>query len=88
MAKGRQNDGFWGNPFGGFFDFNGDGLEDLEELWIAEQIFEDIEREESARRRSSEWTPDWRVDVEDGSAYGLFPEDYSTQEAYEDAKRG
>ncbi len=74
MSKGN----FWGTPFGGFFDCNGDGQEDFGELWLAEQLFEDLS--------------DWRSEVEDGSAYGLFPEDYATREAYEDAladaKRG
>lgn len=40
MAKsGGNKGGFMDNPFGGFFDFDGDGKEDLGELWIAYQIF-------------------------------------------------
>lgn len=42
MDKQRS---FWDNPFGGVFDFNGDGKEDLGEQWIAIKIFEEYAKE-------------------------------------------
>ncbi len=38
---------FWDNPFGGMFDFNGDGKEDFGEQWIAMKIFEECTKEGS-----------------------------------------
>lgn len=71
MAKyNSSGSGFWDDFFGGFFDFDGDGNEDLSEEWIGYQILED---------------GSWRDLCEDGSAYDVFPEDYETEDEYEDA---
>ncbi len=43
MGKGSS---FWDNPFGGMFDFNGDGKEDLGEQWIAMKIFDECTKED------------------------------------------
>ena len=57
-----------------FLDFDGDGESDLGERWSALQVFQECE-EESA----------WRETCEDGSQYDLDPEDYETEEEYEEA---
>ena len=57
-----------------FLDFDGDGESDLGERWSALQVFQECE-EESA----------WRENCEDGSEYDLDPEDYETEEEYEEA---
>lgn len=103
MAK-KNNDGskggFWDNPFGGMFDFNRDGKEDLGEQWIALQIFEECTKEEEQQCHDdlsddmyySDMDEDngsvdtsWRDDCEDGSDLGIDPEDYQTEEDYEEA---
>lgn len=86
---------FWDNPFGGFFDFNGDGKEDLGEQWIAHQIFKECDEEDEfadvnffdTELSSNEDDTDdlWREFCEDGSEFGIYPEDYSTEEEYEEA---
>lgn len=85
---------FWDNPFGGFFDFNGDGKEDLGEQWIAHQIFKECDEEDEfsdanlfdTELSSNEDDTDdlWREFCEDGSEFGIYPEDYSTEEEYEE----
>ena len=57
-----------------FLDFDGDGESDLGERWSALQIFQECEEENA-----------WRENCEDGSEYGLDPEDYETEEEYEEA---
>lgn len=42
-----KNSGFFGNPFGGLFDFNSDGKEDAGELLLGYKIFEDCTENES-----------------------------------------
>lgn len=42
-----KNSGFFGNPFGGLFDFNSDGKEDAGELLLGSKIFEDCTENES-----------------------------------------
>lgn len=41
---------FVDNPFGGAFDFNRDGKEDLAELWVAYKIYEECTKEEEESR--------------------------------------
>lgn len=43
---------FWDNPFGGVFDFNGDGKEDLCEQWIAMKIFEECTKKTERKTKS------------------------------------
>ena len=78
----------------GFFDFNRDGKVSLGEHWIAYQIFKDCMRQEDQRDDFlgddffSSPAPDpyaWRCHCRDGSEYGVDPEDYETEQAYEDA---
>lgn len=85
------------NPFGGLFDFNRDGKEDLGEQWIAHKIIEDCEKtnrptyNRSSNYMSNSFLDDdiadtsWRDYCEDGSEYGLDPEDYETEEEYGEA---
>lgn len=51
ILKGRgkrsKNSGFFGNPFGGLFDFNSDGKEDAGERLLGYKIFEDCTENES-----------------------------------------
>ena len=98
MAKkggGGGKKSFWDNPFGGMFDFNGDGKEDLGELWIAQKIFEECTKEEEQHSYSDDFVylpglndavdTSWREFCEDGSEFDLDPEDYQTEEEYEEA---
>ena len=95
MAKksGGGKRSFWDNPFGGMFDFNGDGKEDLGEQWIAFKIFEECTKEDhNADDFIYHSIPDddgvdtfWRAFCEDGSEFDLDPEDYQTEEEYEEA---
>ncbi len=112
--KEEKKGGFWDNfinrPFGGMFDLNGDGREDLGEQWIAHKtlkLFEDSDEDDeedtgshnyystasysnhystvsySDSRASRDYR--WREFCEDGSEYGVDPEDYETEEEYEEA---
>ncbi len=94
---------FVDNPFGGAFDFNRDGKEDLAELWVAYKIYEECtkeEEEESGYTYSSHHyyrsffdddddedviDTSWRYLCEDGSEFDLDPEDYETEEEYNEA---
>lgn len=80
---------FWDNPFGGLFDFNRDGKEDLGEQWLAYKMFE-----EATKTEDDEIDPifdddyddhSWRQFCDDGSEYGIDPEDYETEEDYNEA---
>lgn len=97
MAKkgggGGKKSSFWDNPFGGMFDFNGDGKEDLGELWIAQKIFEECTKEEEHNGYSDDFVylpglndavdTSWREFCEDGSEYGVDPEDYEYEDEYD-----
>lgn len=48
----NKKDSFWDNPFGGMFDFNGDGKEDLSEQWIAMKIFEECIKEDEQKNKA------------------------------------
>lgn len=73
--------GFFDNPFGGLFDFNKDGKEDLGEQWIAYKIFE----ESTKSTESDNEDYGWRRFCEDGFEFGIDPEDYETEEEYNEA---
>lgn len=96
-GKGAENGGkkgFWDsyfdNPFGGMFDLNGDGKEDLGEQWLGYKILEDITKTESdildAGLFDSDDTPDhsWRLTCEDGFEFGLDTKDFEAEEEYEE----
>lgn len=94
MAKkgGGGKKSFWDNLFGGMFDFNRDGKEDFGELWIAQKIFEECTKEEPRHDYSSDYIFDddlvdtsWREYCEDGSEFDIDPEDYETEEDYDEA---
>lgn len=82
-------DDFLNNPFGGLFDFNGDGKEDIGELWFGYKMLEEAAKAgdpgSTGFSFDEEQDDSWRDFCEDGSAYGLDPEDYETEEEYEDA---
>ncbi len=72
----------------GLFDFNGDGSTDLGEEWIAFNIFEDTMKTDAADDCLFDDDADddsWREFAEDSSEYGIDPEDYETEEEYEEA---
>lgn len=83
---------FWDNPFGGMFDFNGDGKEDFGEQWLGYKIFEECTKEENDDDDyssdldftdfSSENDYSWRQYVEVDYSLGVFPENYETEEEY------
>lgn len=94
MAK--KGGSFWDNPFGGMFDFNHDGREDFGEQWLAFKIFEECTKQKDSSDdddfiSSSQWHSDdtdlheWRTFCEDGSDVGIDPEDYESEDEYEEA---
>ena len=82
--------GFWDNPFGGMFDFNGDGKEDFGEQFIGFKIFEECTKEDDDDYSSdldfTDFSPIsdylWRQYVEVDYLLGIFPENYETEEEY------
>lgn len=108
-------DDIFGQPFGGMFDFNGDGKTDFGEEWVGYMIINDCMKEEEKRSSSysasgyhsgnidlydsveddvfidpvdpsKEFCDDnWRIFCEDGSDYGLYPEDFDSEEDYLEA---
>ena len=81
--------------FGGLFDFNGDRKTTWDEEFLAFKIFEECTKEENDS--DSDFDSDlfddtdnsdkyeWRIFCEDGTEYGVYPEDYETEEEYADA---
>lgn len=87
-------DDIFGQPFSGMFDFNGDGKTDLGEQWLGYMIINDCMKEEkndtytgssSFFGSSDDTDDDWHLFCEDGSEYGLDPEDYASENDYEEA---
>ena len=86
-----------GGLFGGLFDFNGDGKTDLGEEFIAYKIFEECMKGNDDTNDDFSLDDDldldlisskdysWRSYCEDGSEFCIFPEDYETEEEYEEA---
>lgn len=98
MAKksgGGGKSSFWDNPFGGVFDFNHDGKEDLGEQWIAFKIFEECTKKEESHNTDDfiyhsildddGVDTSWREFCEDGSEFNLDPRDYKTEDEYNEA---
>lgn len=87
----KKSGGF--NPFGGLFDFNRDGKTDLGEQWLAMKIFEECTKENEPTHdyhdyssfSSSDDDYGWREYCDDGSEFGVDPEDYETEEEYDEA---
>lgn len=76
--KSSKKSSFFDNPYGGMFDFDGDGKEGLLELLLGKQIMTEIEKEEKQNL--------WRQAYDDiGMDYGLYVEDYDTKEEFEEA---
>lgn len=81
--------------FGGLLDFNGDGKTTWDEEFLAYKIFEEClkEQEDDADDDGFGLFDDsdcsdkyeWRLYCEDGFSVGVDPEDYETEEEYEDA---
>lgn len=85
-------DNIFGQPFGGMFDFNGDGKTDFGEQWIGHMIINECMKEDKEDTysdttflRSSSVDDCWRLYCEDGSEFGLDPEDYASEYEYEEA---
>lgn len=95
MARGGppKKGGYGGIPFGRMFDSNRDGRLDFAEKWVAFKVFEEISKSENSTYRSNSSdtyystgsNTAWRDTCEDGSEYGLDPEDFDTEEEYEEA---
>ena len=64
-----KKDSFWDNPFGGMFDFNSDGKEDLGEQWVAMKIFEECAKQ--ARETEIRKPTDNIIDLEDLDIKGI-----------------
>ena len=82
--------------FGGLFDFNGDGKTTWDEEYLAFKIFEECTKEEENDfdngfdsdlfdDTDSSDKYEWRLYCEDGFEFGVDPEDYETEEEYEEA---
>ena len=65
----------------GLFDFNGDGKTSMGEKWIAYNIFKECTKEDN----DDDEDYGWREFCEDGSEYGISPEDYEDEWEYEEA---
>lgn len=74
-----------GGLFGSLFDFNHDGRVDSGEQFIAYQIFQECTKPGKRNTGASHDRYHWRSLCEDGSEYALDPEDYETEEEYEEA---
>ena len=84
--------------FGGLFDFNGDGKTSWDEEYIAYRIFEECTKDDNSSGGSygsygSDYSGsygnynryEWRESCEDGTEFGVDPEDYETEEEYNEA---
>lgn len=72
----------------GLFDFNGDGKTSMGEKWIAYNIFKECTKEDDdddSYLYDDEEDYSWRELCEDGSDYGISPEDYEEEWEYEEA---
>lgn len=90
MAKNNSGRSIWDNPFGGFFDFNGDGKEDLGEQWIAYQIFNECSKDSSSSSSAFSWDDDdedssWNELCEDAIDLGLDPDDFDDEDDLREA---
>ena len=101
MAKkgGGGKSSFWDNPFGGMADFNHDGKESFSEQWLALKIFEECTKTENHHDHSNDYIyhsvlgdddisstdTSWRDFCEDGSDVFIDPEDYETEDEYNEA---
>lgn len=84
-----------GGLFGRLFDFNGDGKTDIGEKFLAYKIFEQCMKKNDDADVDSSLDDDldiassndfsWRLYCEDGTEYCIFPEDYETEDEYNDA---
>lgn len=102
-------DDIFGQPFGGMFDFNGDGKTDFGEEWVGYMIINDCMKEEKTSYYTGggsnllydslvddafdpiinpsglAGSDEWKLTCEDGSDYGIYPDDYETEEEYMEA---
>lgn len=89
MAKHNGGDGK--KSFGGFFDFNNDGKVSSFESWLGLHLIQEglKQFQASSSPASDDWffSPDysWRDTCEDSIEYGLNPDDFETEEEYNDA---
>lgn len=74
-----------GGLFGRLFDFNHDGKVDTGEQFIAYQMFKECTEPRKKKTPAHFEEYDWRDTCEDGSEFGIDPEDYETEEEYEEA---
>lgn len=102
-------DDIFGQPFGGMFDFNGDGKTDFGEEWVGYMIINDCMKEEKTSHYTGGGSnllydsldddvfdpiinpsglaasDEWKLTCEDGSDYGIYPDDYDSEEEYIEA---
>ena len=82
--------------FDDLFDFNGDGKTTWDEEYLAFKIFEECIKEQGEDLNDdfdSDLSDDaggseryeWRLYCEDGTEFGVDPEDYATEEEYAQA---
>jgi len=87
----KKGGSFWDNPFGGLFDFNRDGKEDFGEQWVAFQMFEEWTKDSKPKSSYADYSSpsrsiyNWRDHCEDGSEYGIDPDDYDAEDEYDEA---
>ena len=72
--------------FESLFDVDGDGeitaADDMLDFMLFNEFLKDEEKRESDAKKE-----EWRIFAEDGSDYDLYPEDYETEEEYNEALR-
>lgn len=69
----------------GVHDMDYDGDVDLEDDLLEQEEFELIQKELDGTGRENDDDDDWRLFCEDGSDYDLNPDDFDTEEEYEEA---
>lgn len=84
MAKkgGNKSDDF--NPFGELFDFDKNGKTDFGEMWIAYNIYQDV-MNDSPLATTIFPSQSWYDSCDDDFEYDVYPEDYETEEEYNEA---
>ena len=79
---------FGGDDFDFVPDMDFDGDHDMMDVIIADQIFNDLQKEEE-REEDEDWSIEddnsWRDTVEEGYEYGVDPEDYDSEDDYLEA---
>lgn len=91
MGSSGKDNGF----LGGLFDFDGDGKTSMFETFLAYKMFEECTKEDEDEDEDESFDPDpdsdtelsWRDFCDSDPEHGIDPEDYESEEEYEEALR-